>query len=155
MSLAHGGCLRRLHEFYVCILPDRLQQVIWNLLSNAIKFTPAGGRVSVTVERVSTSALISVKDTGEGIKPSLLPFVFDRFTQGDSSVTRAHGGLGLGLSIVRHLVELHGGHVSATSDGPGHGSTFFVTLPLRTIPAEETEEKQAVHVESPQSAAAE
>ena len=120
--------------------PDRLQQVIWNLLSNAIKFTPAGGRVSVTVERVGTSVLISVRDTGEGIKPSLLPFVFDRFTQGDSSVTRAHGGLGLGLSIVRHLVELHGGHVSARSDGPGQGSTFLVTLPLRTIPVEEAEE---------------
>ena len=135
--------------------PDRLQQVIWNLLSNAIKFTPAGGRVSVTVERIGTSVLISVKDTGEGINPALLPFVFDRFTQGDSSVTRAHGGLGLGLSIVRHLVELHGGKVSATSDGPGQGSTFLVTLPLRTIPVEEREEKHPVHVEPRQSAAAE
>jgi PAS domain S-box-containing protein len=135
--------------------PDRLQQVIWNLLSNAIKFTPAGGRVSVTVERIGTSALIAVKDTGEGIKPSLLPFVFDRFTQGDSSVTRAHGGLGLGLSIVRHLVELHGGHVSARSDGPGKGSTFLVTLPLRTIPADEPEEEETVRIESPENAAAE
>src|SRR4029079_11474059 len=99
------------------------------------------------------SVLISVKDTGEGINPALLPFVFDRFTQGDSSVTRAHGGLGLGLSIVRHLVELHGGKVSATSDGPGQGSTFLVTLPLRTIPVEEREEKHPVHVEPRQSAA--
>jgi len=111
--------------------PDRLQQVIWNLLSNAIKFTPAGGRVSIAVERVGASAVISVTDTGEGIDSSLLPYVFDRFTQGDASVTRAHGGLGLGLSIVRHLVELHGGHVSASSDGLEKGATFLVSLPLR------------------------
>jgi len=115
--------------------PDRLQQVVWNLLANSIKFTPAGGRVSVSLARLGASAVISVTDTGEGIDPSLLPYVFDRFTQGDASVTRMHGGLGLGLSIVRHLVELHGGQVSAQSQGRGHGSTFSVTLPLRTIPA--------------------
>jgi signal transduction histidine kinase len=122
--------------------PDRLQQVVWNLLSNAIKFTPAGGRVSVSLARAGASAAISVTDTGEGISESLLPFVFDRFTQGDSSVTRLHGGLGLGLSIVRHLVELHGGHASAHSEGPGHGATFSVTLPLRTIPSVEDEGDQ-------------
>jgi len=114
--------------------PDRLQQVVWNLLSNAIKFTPAGGRVSVALTRSGAAALIAVTDTGEGIPPSLLPYVFDRFTQGDSSVTRMHGGLGLGLSIVRHIVELHGGHVSAQSEGEGCGATFSVKLPLRTIP---------------------
>ncbi len=115
--------------------PDRLQQVVWNLLANSIKFTPAGGRVSVTLARAGASAVISVTDTGEGIPPSLLPYVFDRFTQGDASVTRMHGGLGLGLSIVRHLVELHGGDVAARSKGLGFGSTFSVTLPLRTMPA--------------------
>jgi signal transduction histidine kinase len=131
--------------------PDRLQQVVWNLLSNAIKFTPAGGRVSVTVERAGASARISVTDTGEGIPASLLPYVFDRFTQGDASVTRAHGGLGLGLSIVRHLVELHGGQVSASSDGPGTGATFLVRLPLRTIPADD-DVRPAVDVKSHEKA---
>ncbi len=114
--------------------PDRLQQVVWNLLSNAIKFTPAGGRVAVALSRAGAAAVISVTDTGEGVPQSLLPYVFDRFTQGDSSVTRMHGGLGLGLSIVRHIVELHGGQVSARSEGAGHGATFSVTLPLRTMP---------------------
>jgi signal transduction histidine kinase len=114
--------------------PDRLQQVVWNLLSNAIKFTPAGGRVSVALTRAGAAAVISVVDTGEGIPESLLPYVFDRFTQGDSSVTRLHGGLGLGLSIVRHIVELHGGQVSARSEGSGRGATFSVRLPLRTLP---------------------
>jgi len=111
--------------------PDRLQQVLWNLLANAIKFTPAGGRVSVNSTREAGRALITVTDTGEGIAPSLLPYVFDRFTQGDPSVTRHHGGLGLGLSIVRHIVELHGGEVTAHSDGPGQGAAFSVMLPLR------------------------
>jgi PAS domain S-box-containing protein len=134
--------------------PDRLQQVVWNLLSNAIKFTPAGGRVSVTVERVGGSALITVTDTGEGIPTSLLPFVFDRFMQGDASVTRAHGGLGLGLSIVRHLVELHGGHASARSDGPGQGSMFLVSLPLRTMPVGDADPEPSLRVESNSQAAA-
>jgi PAS domain S-box-containing protein len=115
--------------------PDRLQQVVWNLLSNAIKFTPSGGRVLVALARAGAFAVISVTDTGEGIAPSLLPFVFDRFTQGDSSVTRPHGGLGLGLSIVRHIVELHGGRVTAQSDGPGCGAMFSVTLPVHVDPA--------------------
>ncbi len=114
--------------------PDRLQQVVWNLLSNAIKFTPGGGRVSVALTRAGAAAVISVTDTGDGIPASLLPYVFDRFTQGDTSVTRMHGGLGLGLSIVRHIVELHGGQVSAGSQGAGQGATFSVTLPLRTLP---------------------
>jgi PAS domain S-box-containing protein len=119
--------------------PDRLQQVVWNLLSNAIKFTPAGGRASVALSRAGAAAVISVTDTGEGISGSLLPYVFDRFTQGDSSVTRMHGGLGLGLSIVRHIVELHGGQVSAGSDGPGQGAIFSVKLPLRTLPPPDDE----------------
>ena len=133
--------------------PDRLQQVVWNLLSNAIKFTPAGGRVAVALTRSGAAALISVTDTGDGIPSSLLPYVFDRFTQGDSSVTRMHGGLGLGLSIVRHIVELHGGQASARSEGEGRGATFSVRLPLRTIPqpddeandrrSEQAEESQA------------
>ena len=112
--------------------PDRLQQVVWNLLANAIKFTPPGGSVSLSSAREAAIVVITVSDTGEGIATELLPFVFDRFTQGDGSVTRLHGGLGLGLSIVRHIVELHGGHVKAHSDGPGQGAVFSVRLPLRT-----------------------
>ncbi|HEX8342651.1 MAG TPA: ATP-binding protein [Tepidisphaeraceae bacterium] len=108
----------------------RLQQVLWNLLSNAIKFTPRGGRVQVLLERVDSHLEISVSDTGEGIKPEFLPFVFDRFRQADASTTRRHGGLGLGLSIVKQLVELHGGAIRIHSDGTGRGSTFVVTLPL-------------------------
>ena len=110
---------------------DRLQQVLWNLLANAVKFTPPGGRVMVSVERAGSSAVVTVSDTGEGIEADLLPFIFDRFRQGDGSVTRPHGGLGLGLSIVRHIVELHGGKVQAASDGRGRGSTFSVHLPAR------------------------
>ncbi len=111
--------------------PDRLQQVVWNLLSNAIKFTSSGGQVSLCVSRVGQSAIITVSDSGEGIAPEFLPFVFDRFRQGDGSVTRPHGGLGLGLSIVRHIVELHGGKVQARSAGQGQGSSFSVHLPVR------------------------
>jgi signal transduction histidine kinase len=110
--------------------PARLQQVVWNLLSNAIKFTPKGGSVEVLVGREGTNVLIAVSDTGEGIGPEFLPHVFERFRQADMSTTREHGGLGLGLAIVRHLVELHGGTVKAESDGPGSGSTFTVTIPL-------------------------
>ena len=109
--------------------PTRVRQIVWNLLSNAIKFTPAGGRVEVTLGREEESARISVADTGEGIAPELLPHIFDRFRQGDSSSTRAHGGLGLGLAIVRHLVELHGGTVTAESAGRKRGATFTVRLP--------------------------
>ena len=110
---------------------DRLQQIIWNLLSNAIKFTPAGGRVDVRLGRAGSHAEISVSDTGKGISPESLPFVFDRFWQADMTSTRAHGGLGLGLGIARHLVELHGGAIEAASEGEGRGSTFTVKLPLR------------------------
>ncbi|MCA1612886.1 MAG: GAF domain-containing protein [Acidobacteria bacterium] len=109
--------------------PDRLQQVVWNLLSNAIKFTPEGGRVEVRLAVSGGQAEITVSDTGKGIEPNFLPHVFDRFRQADASTTRAHGGLGLGLSIVSHLVELHGGTVAAESGGAGRGAAFRVRLP--------------------------
>jgi signal transduction histidine kinase/CheY-like chemotaxis protein len=108
----------------------RLRQVIWNLVSNAIKFTPASGRVTVRLERAGADARLTVSDTGCGISAEFLPFIFDRFRQADGTSTRRHGGLGLGLAIVRHLVELHGGTVAAASDGEGLGATFSVTLPL-------------------------
>ncbi|GAA4858470.1 GAF domain-containing protein [Luteimonas vadosa] len=110
--------------------PARLQQVIWNLLSNAIKFTPKGGSVDVALSRVDSQVELRVSDSGIGIDPAFLPHVFDRFRQADASLSRAHGGLGLGLAIVRQLVELHGGSVSAESEGTGHGSTFVVRLPV-------------------------
>ena len=113
--------------------PSRLQQVFWNLLSNAIKFTPKGGKVQVLLERVNSDVKVSVIDTGEGIVPEFLPYVFDRFQQGDASTTRRHGGLGLGLAIVKQLVELHGGNVHATSAGIGQGATFIVRLPLIAV----------------------
>lgn len=116
--------------------PDRLQQVVWNLLSNAIKFTPRDGRVEVRLGESAPHALIQVSDTGIGIRPDFLPHVFDRFRQAESSLTRSHGGLGLGLSIVRHLVELHGGVVEVDSAGEGQGTTFTVRLPLRAELAE-------------------
>ena len=109
--------------------PDRLQQVVWNLISNAIKFTPARGRVDVQLKRMDSHFEVRVTDTGKGIPPEFLPSAFDRFQQADSSTTRAHGGLGIGLAIVRHLVELHGGSVSASSDGSGLGASFCVRLP--------------------------
>ena len=112
--------------------PDRLQQVVWNLLSNAVKFTPKGGRVQIQLQRVSSHVELLVSDTGQGIQPDLLPYVFDRLRQGDSSSTRSHGGLGLGLALVRHFVELHGGIVFAESPGEGRGATFVVKLPLMT-----------------------
>jgi signal transduction histidine kinase/ActR/RegA family two-component response regulator len=107
----------------------RLQQVAWNLLSNAVKFTPGGGTIHVTVTREDGRVTLSVADTGAGIPLEFLPHVFDRFRQADQTTTRVYGGLGLGLSIVKHLVELHGGNVSASSAGPGHGASFTVTLP--------------------------
>jgi len=110
---------------------DRLQQVVWNLLSNAIKFTPNGGRVLVQVEALEARIRLRVTDTGKGIAPEFLPFIFERFRQAESPTTRAHGGLGLGLAIVRHLVDLHGGTVGAESAGEGRGSTFTVELPVR------------------------
>ncbi len=109
---------------------NRLQQVIWNLLSNAIKFTPFGGRVQVSLEHANQNAQIRVSDSGQGISAGFLPFIFDRFRQADGTSTRRHGGLGLGLAIVRHLVELHGGTVEASSPGEGLGSTFTISLPL-------------------------
>jgi PAS domain S-box-containing protein len=111
----------------------RLRQVVWNLLSNAIKFTPKGGRIEIRLERARSWAEITVKDTGQGIKPDFLPHVFERFVQADSSATRVYGGLGLGLAIVRHLVELHGGSVHGDSPGEGRGSTFSVRLPLLAV----------------------
>ena len=113
--------------------PDRLQQVFWNLLSNAIKFTSQGGKVLVRLERADSNLEITISDTGQGIARELLPYVFDRFRQSDSSSSRTHGGLGLGLAIVRQLVELHGGTVSAESPGEGEGSTFKVRLPVRGV----------------------
>ena len=113
--------------------PDRLQQVVWNLLSNAIKFTPKGGRAEVRLERADPHVRITVSDTGKGISPEYLPFVFDRFHQADSSSTRRSTGLGLGLSLVRHLVELHGGTVYAKSPGEGQGASFIINLPLRAV----------------------
>ncbi|MBW4496956.1 MAG: PAS domain S-box protein [Oscillatoria princeps RMCB-10] len=110
--------------------PARLQQVVWNLLSNAIKFTPAFGRVGVRLSVEMGHVLIQVSDTGTGIAPEFLPFVFERFRQADSSSTRAHGGLGLGLAIVRHLTELHGGTIEVASEGEGKGATFTLRLPL-------------------------
>ena len=112
---------------------NRLQQVIWNLLSNAVKFTPKNGRIEVALQRVNSEVEISVGDSGEGISSEFLPYVFDRFRQGDGKTTRLHSGLGLGLAIVRQLVELHGGTVSAHSDGPGRGSIFKLRLPVLSI----------------------
>ena len=113
--------------------PIRLQQVVWNMVSNAIKFTPRGGSVKVILERVNSHIDIVVSDTGQGIPPDFLPHVFDRFRQADQRTTRQHGGMGLGLAIVRHLVELHGGTVKAASQGEGKGATFIVSLPITPI----------------------
>jgi signal transduction histidine kinase len=108
---------------------DRLQQIVWNLLSNAVKFTPAEGSIEVQLLNAGSDIEIVVKDSGQGISSEVLPYIFDRFRQADSSKTRRHGGLGLGLAIVHHLVELHGGSVKALSDGPGKGSEFRIKLP--------------------------
>src|SRR5213078_79343 len=113
----------------VAVDPDRLQQVVWNLVSNAIKFTPEGGRVDVRLECVDSHLELTVRDTGRGIAPEFLPYLFERFRQADPSSTRALGGLGLGLAIVRHLVELHGGTVEAESAGEGKGTTVRVRMP--------------------------
>jgi PAS domain S-box-containing protein len=113
--------------------PDRLQQVIWNLLSNAVKFTPRGGRVQLRLQRVNSHVELSVSDTGIGIREEFVPHLFERFRQGDSTTTRAHGGLGLGLAIARRIVELHGGRIEAFSPGEGKGSTFRVALPVMIV----------------------
>lgn len=112
--------------------PDRLQQVVWNLLSNAVKFTPPGGRVLLAAVRHDDHLTIAVEDNGQGIEPNFLPYVFDRFRQADAGPARAHGGLGIGLAIVRHIVEMHGGTVSVTSDGKAKGARFTVHLPLQS-----------------------
>ena len=114
---------------------DRLQQVVWNLLTNAIKFTPREGCVRITLKRQHPHVQLGVSDTGQGINPEFLPYMFDLFRQGDSSITRSHGGLGLGLAIVRHLIEMHGGNVEAYSEGEGKGATFIVALPMIGIPS--------------------
>ena len=113
--------------------PNRLQQVFWNLLSNAVKFTPKGGKVDVALERVNSHLKVTVTDNGEGIDPAFLPHVFDRFRQADATASRAHGGLGLGLAIVRQLVELHGGTVAVRSEGRNRGSSFIVSLPMMAV----------------------
>src|SRR5687767_10583353 len=118
-------------QLFVWADHERLQQVLWNLLSNAVKFTPNGGRVNVELAREGPDVRIRVSDTGSGIAPAFLPHVFERFRQADGSSTRSHGGLGLGLAIVRHLVELHGGRLTAASEGEGKGATFTVYLPAR------------------------
>jgi PAS domain S-box-containing protein len=119
--------------------PDRLQQVVWNLLSNAVKFTNDGGRVEVRLERKDPYVQITVRDTGQGIKPEFLPYVFDRYQQAETSGGRRSAGLGLGLSLTRQLVEMHGGSVEAESEGEGKGATFTVKLPVRAVYTAETE----------------
>jgi CheY-like chemotaxis protein len=127
--------------------PHRFQQVVWNLLSNAVKFTPRGGLVQIAVDRDGDGATVTVTDTGRGIAKELQEHIFDRFRQADGSTTRSHGGLGLGLSIVRQLVEMHGGTVSVASDGEGRGARFTVRLPLA-----ETNRRGAVQTISAPSA---
>jgi PAS domain S-box-containing protein len=129
--------------------PDRLQQVAWNLLSNAIKFTPAEGRVTARLRREGSGISLQVEDTGQGIPGEFLPYVFDRFRQGDASSKRAHGGLGLGLAISRHLMELHGGTMDAHSDGTGKGATFTARLPVRALVAERKLPTAALPVRGP------
>jgi CheY-like chemotaxis protein len=112
---------------------DRLQQIVWNLLINAVKFTPKHGRIHVVIRRIDSHVAIDVTDNGQGIAPEFLGQVFDRFRQADATTTRRHTGLGLGLSIVKHLTELHGGNVRVASQGPGLGATFTVSLPLKPV----------------------
>ncbi|GAC1446555.1 MAG: ATP-binding protein [Pyrinomonadaceae bacterium] len=125
--------------------PDRLQQVVWNLLSNAIKFTPRGGRVQIRLERVNSHVEIIVSDTGKGIEAEFQPFAFDRFSQADQKITRKYGGLGLGLSIVKHFIELHGGTAHVESKGENTGTTFIVKLPLLPlrVPVDDTDPERA------------
>jgi PAS domain S-box-containing protein len=136
--------------------PARLKQVVWNLLTNAIKFTPAGGKVTVTLRRRRSSVELRVQDTGRGITPEFLPLIFQRFSQADTSTTRKAGGLGLGLAITKELVELHGGTITATSEGEGRGATFVIRLPItamldnaRKTPAEHPETGDADSAEGP------
>ncbi len=134
-----------------CVLGDarRLQQVVWNLLTNAIKFTPQGGHIDVSLRREGRTGLLSVRDDGEGIAPEVLPRIFERFKQGDASSTREHGGLGLGLAIVRHVVEAHGGTVSAHSEGEGRGAEVVVELPIgepESLPSMRSGDSQQIRV---------
>jgi signal transduction histidine kinase/ActR/RegA family two-component response regulator len=123
--------------------PTRIQQVVWNLLSNAIKFTPKGGNVHVALDRDQSCSRITVSDNGQGISPEFLPYVFDRFRQADNSARRQFGGLGLGLSLIKHLVEMHGGTVEAHSAGKGHGATFIVRLPITAVVIDEINREDA------------
>lgn len=127
---------------------ERLQQVVWNLLSNAVKFTPKGGRIEVRLEQVNSTAQIAVRDTGQGISTEFLPYVFERFRQADGTSTRLHGGLGLGLAIVRHLVEMHNGTVYAASDGKGTGATFTVQLPMIELQSVQLIEKNEARLDT-------
>lgn len=129
--------------------PGRLQQVVWNLLSNAIKFTSKGGRIQVVLARVNSHVELTVSDTGQGIAPQFMPFLFDRFRQADASTTRKYGGLGIGLAITKQLVDLHGGNIQARSDGEGRGASFIVSLPLYIMQGELPEFER----EHPQAAA--
>jgi PAS domain S-box-containing protein len=136
-----GISLTLTSERQFCLLigdPERLQQVIWNLLTNAVKFTPSGGNVALAIEQVDHEVVLTVTDTGTGIDPSFLPYVFDRFRQADASSTRSTGGLGLGLAIVKHIVELHGGTVEALSRGRGTGATFSIRLPANAVQSDST-----------------
>jgi CheY-like chemotaxis protein len=128
--------------------PNRLQQVLWNMLSNAVKFTPKDGRISVVLERVNSHVEIVIEDTGIGIRSDFLPFVFDRFRQAESSLTRRHSGLGLGLSIAKNLVEMHGGSVRVKSPGENQGSTFVVALPVSHVRTNQDQPPAAVTVDS-------
>jgi PAS domain S-box-containing protein len=125
--------------------PDRLLQIMWNLLSNAVKFTARGGRVQVRLERIDSRVEIVVSDTGIGITPDFLPHIFERFRQADSRFAREHGGLGLGLAITRHLVEMHGGTITASSAGPGTGASFRVRVPIMIVHAEPIRQGQPAH----------
>ena len=126
--------------------PNRLQQILWNLLSNALKFTPVGGRVQVILERVNSHVELVVEDTGVGIAPEFLPFVFERFRQADAALTRRHGGLGIGLSIVKTLVELHGGSVRVKSAGENQGASFAIALPVSHVSEQEVERSERLPV---------
>jgi CheY-like chemotaxis protein len=133
---------------------ERLQQVVWNLLSNAVKFTPEGGRVEIKLARVDSHVEIVVADNGQGIKLEFLPYVFEPLRQEDAGITRQQGGLGLGLAIVRHIVELHGGTVHAASEGLGKGATFTVTLPItlgRDVSPDELRDKAAGGMLAPEN----
>lgn len=123
----------------------RLQQVVWNLLSNSVKFTPRGGRIQIRLQRVNSHVELTVSDTGEGIAPEFLPYLFERFRQADGTLTRTHSGLGLGLAICRHLVEAHGGSIEATSPGQGQGATVRVELPLMIVHDSKAEADDRVH----------